>query len=606
MALLIINASYSVCNASGMQNFMTQASTQTLFFIVSHLVFFGAILVLNCYILFYQSIKLDWPAIKTLDRIYHSPLLIPKVFYWLHLLRHIEKIKLDYLLESSEVNNIQLLEFVIQQLRIFFLQAKSVGSIFENIMQDYLEELLWIHSQRAIFSLRKSSHWDQAYINLIQSKVLKYRHSKYILMNPIKRKILLKLLSYYVIRGEGKYSKKFDINVALEYQQNLRLQRELKLQKLKDIYQQKQLKNQTNKFIHFQSDFQALMNEGGEGMSKKTRKVYLEDGTEIEEEYEEELNKFDPFVMQEAKKMIDRLQQRTELALNKHHHAAKAITDQQKQMSLQGKLQNQVQQQIYQETSHNMSVNNIIHQYNQSQLNQQFQQGQSGLLSPKTSMHMKSQLPGGKLTPAGGSSSSLVSGTGAGLVKISTMELIKETVDEEERQDLEELYYLWDEAITLYENEEFPGDYEELNSEVENWYAYRGLVSKRLEVIVKFLQEQLEMLDDLIDEEVEDDFDDDEGENNHGQSRVDFDESDNGSLFANKNKSLNNNNLAYRGSPSYPGQKKSFGQGNFNDSFAYQQQRGNIPSYNENDEDYDDEENNYGLVDPSYNPRKRN
>lgn len=49
---------------------------------------------------------------------------------------------------------------------------------------------------------------------------------------------------------------------------------------------------------------------------------------------------------------------------------------------------------------------------------------------------------------------------GSGLAKISTMELIKETVDKEEQNDLEELYFLWDEAIQLYEMEEFPGDYE--------------------------------------------------------------------------------------------------------------------------------------------------
>jgi hypothetical protein len=54
----------------------------------------------------------------------------------------------------------------------------------------------------------------------------------------------------------------------------------------------------------------------------------------------------------------------------------------------------------------------------------------------------------------------LVAGGLGGLAKISTMELIKETVDQEEQSDLEELYFLWDEAIQLYEIEEFPGDYE--------------------------------------------------------------------------------------------------------------------------------------------------
>ena len=63
------------------------------------------------------------------------------------------------------------------------------------------------------------------------------------------------------------------------------------------------------------------------------------------------------------------------------------------------------------------------------------------------------------------------------------MELLKETVDEEEQKDLEELYVLWDEAIALYEQEEFPGDYEQLNTTAENWYVYRELISKRLEII---------------------------------------------------------------------------------------------------------------------------
>jgi hypothetical protein len=59
----------------------------------------------------------------------------------------------------------------------------------------------------------------------------------------------------------------------------------------------------------------------------------------------------------------------------------------------------------------------------------------------------------------------LVAGGLGGLAKISTMELIKETVDQEEQSDLEELYFLWDEAIQLYEIEEFPGDYEVVSSD---------------------------------------------------------------------------------------------------------------------------------------------
>ena len=109
--------------------------------------------------------------------------------------------------------------------------------------------------------------------------------------------------------------------------------------------------------------------------------------------------------------------------------------------------------------------------------------------------------------------SSSVNLVGNGLNKISTMELIKETVDIEEQNDLEELYFLWDEAIQLYELEEFPGDYDELNKSAENWYTYRGLVTQRLEVVARTLHER--DYESLIDgqEVIEEGEESDEEEN---------------------------------------------------------------------------------------------
>jgi hypothetical protein len=63
----------------------------------------------------------------------------------------------------------------------------------------------------------------------------------------------------------------------------------------------------------------------------------------------------------------------------------------------------------------------------------------------------------------------------------------KETVDKDEQNDLEELYLLWDEAIQLFESEEFPGDYDQLNKDVENWYTYRSIISERLELVMNLL-----------------------------------------------------------------------------------------------------------------------
>jgi hypothetical protein len=99
-----------------------------------------------------------------------------------------------------------------------------------------------------------------------------------------------------------------------------------------------------------------------------------------------------------------------------------------------------------------------------------------------------------------------------GLNRITSMELLKETVDDEEQKDLEDLYLLWDEAILLYEQEEFPADYSELNRTVENWYVYRELISKRLETIFDMLEEQAALLENLADAEVIEEGEDESSE----------------------------------------------------------------------------------------------
>jgi hypothetical protein len=164
------------------------------------------------------------------------------------------------------------------------------------------------------------------------------------------------------------------------------------------------------------------------------------------------IDRFDPNDVEEAAKMIRHLHTRTELALSKHHHAKKNLT-----------MQHILSQ---------PSTTNVLH----------------------------------KVSSGGPSSGASI------LNKISTMDLIKETVDADEQTDLEELYLLWDEAIQLYELEEFPGDYEQLNAQAENWYTYRGLVSERLEIVVNTLEQN--KFDNEIDgqEVIEEGEDDDEEE----------------------------------------------------------------------------------------------
>ena len=94
--------------------------------------------------------------------------------------------------------------------------------------------------------------------------------------------------------------------------------------------------------------------------------------------------------------------------------------------------------------------------------------------------------------------------------------VLKETVDQAERDELQELYLLWDEAIHLYESEEFPGDYEFLNQDAENWYLYRSILSERLELVMQLLaQKHFDFSEIEAAEVIEED--DDEGEEEEGE-----------------------------------------------------------------------------------------
>eukprot|EP01037_Dinobryon_pediforme_P039225 gene39225-47700_t len=118
--------------------------------------------------------------------------------------------------------------------------------------------------------------------------------------------------------------------------------------------------------------------------------------------------------------------------------------------------------------------------------------------------------------------------------RFTSFRVLKETVDQEERDELQELYLLWDEAIHLYEAEEFPGDYEQLNKDVESWYTYRSILSERLELVMHLLAEKqfdfsqieaAEVIDEDYEEEEEEEEDEkkQEADENNKDSAVDND-----------------------------------------------------------------------------------
>ena len=465
--LMVVNSTFGMFNAFGVRSPITVGSTQSYFL--------WAFSAGACYIalalLIYQLITskvYDWPSVHTLDRIWHNEEHVAKVAHWVHCIREALLVKADFLLAPLEVADIDALEESIRVLRSCWLSARSMGSLFEVPLSETLEELLFIHSTRYPAALRKHPYWNSEYVKPEVRSVLQKRYYDHSIMAPKKRRVLFKLLAIRFMQGDRG---SFNMDVAVQQakqdalDKQVRERHEAELMSLIEKRKQERLllaqqsgkHGKVNNFANFAANAQFLLFGGGaEGTNANTTadelarmeagaaagadgmglhapdaesQALLQPGTarrgeEDGEEEEEEGGRFPEQDMEEARKMIERLVERTELALNKHHHA---------------KI--------------NMIAQNS------------------------------------KAMEAATLNSSSVALLG-GLNKISTMELIKETVDIEEQNDLEELYFLWDEAIQLYELEEFPGDYEQLNKAAENWYTYRGLVTQRLEVVARTLHER--------------------------------------------------------------------------------------------------------------------
>jgi hypothetical protein len=160
---------------------------------------------------------------------------------------------------------------------------------------------------------------------------------------------------------------------------------------------------------------------------------------------EEEALRFPEEDVEEARKMIERLITRTELALNKHHNAKKNMIAQENKALAQAIAQNSSSVALT-GTPALLMISLLMAIWS--------------FLSSSPRVCTKRYLGDVQYHSLNHTRVPLAPLPVGGLAKISTMELIKETVDIEEQNDLEELYFLWDEAIQLYELEEFPGDYE--------------------------------------------------------------------------------------------------------------------------------------------------
>jgi len=502
-------------NAFGVENAVTVGSAEFLFLAAFNAL--GVCLVVLCVILsLLSALRIhDWPAVRTLDRIRHDEALLPKAAHWVEVMREVMIIRADFLMSPIEVADIYALEDCIRKLRSCWLSARGCGSLFEVPLSEFLEELLFIHSTRYPNALRKHPYWDNAYCNNETRALLQKRYFDHSMMAPVKRRLMLKFLAIRFLKGDRGA---FSMDVAMRQARLDKIQKEKRAAETKAAKSKKKRRNSTTHetsfgFGKFAKNAKALLSvvgadgiiadapseenlDGYEAAQKEIERLtrleqgelaaqrqasdgallgeegegegLLADGDDDEEGEGSEEGGFNEFDIEAAALMISRLIERTEAALNKHHHAKKALVAQE-------------------------------------------------------AAALESAIESAASDSSGGNLAGMLNNTAGGLAKISTMELIKETVDKEEQKELEEMYFLWDEAIQLYEIEEFPGDYEELNQQAENWYTYRSLITQRLEVVVNTLNEHnyndLVDQDDIIEEGEESDEEDEDENSSKGSKK---------------------------------------------------------------------------------------
>lgn len=475
--LMITNTIFGMFNQFGVRNAITVGSTESYFLWAAS---FCATMITGA-IIVYEAITskvFDWPSVHTMNRIWHNEELVEKVALWVQSMRESYVVRADFLLAAPEVADVNALEESIRVLRCCWLSARSIGSLFEVPLSEALEELLFIHATRYPEALRKHPYWNSEYVKPEVRANLQKRYYDHSLMAPKKRRVLFKLLAIRFMKGDrGEFSMDVALKQARQDEEDklIRAKHEAELLALVERRKQEiaaqQQSAKVNHFSNFSSNAQFLLfgaashkADGTASASGAVSPDHMEKGK-------------DGASTAPTPKHFDAIGEEVEESGPRF-----AEQDMEEARRMIARLIKRTEEAL--NKHHNTKVK-MIEQENQA------------------------------LATAIAQNSSSVALVG-GIGKISTMELIKETVDIEEQNDLEELYFLWDEAIQLYELEEFPGDYEQLNRSAENWYTYRGLVTQRLEVVARTLHERdYEALIDNHDV-IEEGEESDEEDEDHG------------------------------------------------------------------------------------------
>ena len=198
LSLNLIGISFGVGNAFGVENGIMVNSVESLWILAFYS--FGVILIISVilYCLISQStheLTVHPPCLETLLNIQRDEKYCTKVWKWICTLKQGYNTRFHFVMSNNVVADIDGLEESIRQLHKCWLQAKFFGSIFTYPIGDLLEDILSIHSIRSSKCLRKHRYWNKAYIACVNDNIFYKRHYKFILMSPLKRRILTKIFA---------------------------------------------------------------------------------------------------------------------------------------------------------------------------------------------------------------------------------------------------------------------------------------------------------------------------------------------------------------------------------------------------------------------------
>ena len=203
--LMLANFSLAAIDSSGLRNAVTVASNQALLLLLIN------ISGLACTVAIFVSVAINplstHPAVRTLFRVTHSKVLHPMAAQWVTNMRMAIQ-QLDQLaVVPAEVTDPRILDCLVIAIRRDWLHARSYGSIFQLLLQDFCEDTIIRRSRRANLLYREhSTAWDESYKEAAAKMLYSRRRSQLALMTPLKRRILTKLLALRLFQTKFHYA----------------------------------------------------------------------------------------------------------------------------------------------------------------------------------------------------------------------------------------------------------------------------------------------------------------------------------------------------------------------------------------------------------------